>query len=385
MKPSNFTAQASGRCIKTGRDYYAFIPNPLPPALEVDWDLARLISEADRAVAELSGVGRFLPNPHILMAPYMRREAVQSSRIENTQAGLEDLFAYENDESDQRTADVREVANYVKAMERGLELLNSLPICSRLIREIHAILLDGVRGGGISPGEYRTTQNWIGRPGCTLRDATFIPVPPEDLAETLSQLERYINDANAIEPPLVRCAYLHYQFEAIHPFADGNGRVGRLLITLFLCAQGHLSQPLLYLSEFFEQHRDEYYRLLLGVSQKGLWREWLEFFLRGVTFQAQDACTRSRTLTELNSAYREKLGTKRVPEAAARLTDQIFANPLIAPTKLAKEWDMSFPTIMKGVERLVELKIIHEITGKQRNRIYKATEVAEILERPATN
>lgn len=383
MKPSNFTAQASGRCIKTARDYFAFVPNPLPPALKVDWDLARLISEADRAVAELSGVGRFLPNPHILMAPYMRREAVQSSRIENTQAGLEDLFAYENDESDQRTADVREVANYVKAMERGLALLNSLPICSRLIREIHEILLDGVRGGGISPGEYRTTQNWIGRPGCTLRDATFIPVPPEDLAETLSQLERYINDANAIEPPLVRCAYLHYQFEAIHPFADGNGRVGRLLITLFLCAQGHLSQPLLYLSEFFEQHRDEYYRLLLGVSQKGLWREWLEFFLRGVTFQAQDACTRSRTLTELNSAYREKLGTKRVPEAAARLIDQIFANPLIAPTKLAKEWNMSFPTVMKGVERLVELKIIHEITGKQRNRIYKATEVAEILERPA--
>lgn len=385
MKPSNFTAQASGRCVKTERDYYAFVPNPLPPALEVDWPLARLISEADRAVAELSGVGRFLPNPHILMAPYMRREAVQSSRIENTQAGLEDLFAYENDESDQRSADVREVANYVKAMERGLELLNSLPICSRLIREIHAILLDGVRGGGICPGEYRTTQNWIGRPGCTLRDASFIPVPPEDLAETLSQLERYINDANAIEPPLVRCAYLHYQFEAIHPFADGNGRVGRLLITLFLCAQGGLSQPLLYLSEFFEQHRDEYYRLLLGVSQKGLWREWLEFFLRGVTFQAQDACTRSRTLTELNSAYREKLGTKRVPAAAAKLIDQIFANPLIAPTKLAKDWSMSFPTIMKGVERLVELKIIREITGKQRNRVYKATEIAEILERPATN
>jgi Fic family protein len=385
MKPSNFTAQASGRCVKTTRNYYAFIPNPLPPVLEVDWDLARLISEADRAVAELSGLGRLLPNPHILMAPYMRREAVQSSRIENTQAGLEDLFAYENDESDQRTGDVREVANYVNAMERGLELLNSLPICSRLIREIHAILLDGVRGGGIFPGEYRTTQNWIGSPGCTLRDAKFIPVPPEDLLETLSQLERYINDADAIEPPLVRCAYLHYQFEAIHPFADGNGRVGRLLITLFLCAQGHLSQPLLYLSEFFEQHRDEYYRLLLGVSQKGLWREWLEFFLSGVKFQAQDACTRSRTLTDLNAVYREKLGTKRVPEAAAKLIDQIFTNPLVAPTKLAKEWDMSFPTVMKGVERLVELKIIHEITGKQRNRIYKATEVAEILERPATS
>ncbi len=269
MKPTDFTSQAAGRCIKTIRDYYAFVPNPLPPTLEVDWALAGLISDADRALAELSGVGRFLPNPHILMAPYMRREAVQSSRIENTQAGLEDLFAYENDESDQRTADVREVANYVKAMEHGLQLLNSLPICSRLIREIHGVLLDGVRGGGVRPREFRTTQNWIGRPGCTLTDATFIPVPPEDLAEALSMLERYINDTNAIEPPLVRCAYLHYQFEAIHPFADGNGRVGRLLITLFLCAHGHLSQPLLYLSEFFEQHRDDYYKLLLGVSQKG--------------------------------------------------------------------------------------------------------------------
>ncbi len=381
MRPTDFTLQSPGRCIKTQRDYFAFVPNPLPPSLQVDWALTSLISDADRALAELSAVGRHLPNPHILMASYMRREAVQSSRIEDTQAGLEDLFAYENDESDQRTSDVCEVANYVKAMEHGLQLLNSLPICSRLICEIHKVLLDNVRGGGVYPGEFRTTQNWIGRPGCTLANATFVPAPPEELSQVLSALEYYINDAHAVEPPLVRCAFLHYQFEAIHPFVDGNGRVGRLLITLFLCAQGHLSQPLLYLSEFFERHRDEYYRLLLGVSQKGLWRDWLEFFLNGVTTQAKDACERSRSLTELNQSYREKLGTKRIPEAALRIIDRVFANPLIVPAKLTREWNMSFPTLMKGVDKLVEIGILQEITGRERNRVYKATEVAELIER----
>lgn len=381
MQASDFTDKASGRCVKTDRGYLAFVPNPLPPTLAPDWTLARLVSDADRALSELSGVAKRLPNPQLLMPSYIKREAVLSSRIENTYAEMEDLFAFEIDEASQRSPDVREVANYVKAMVYGLERLKELPICGRLIRELHAILMDGARGGHILPGEFRTTQNWIGRPGCTLNDATYVPPPPEELAATLSDLEKYVNDEQSKEPALVKCAFIHYQFEAIHPFADGNGRVGRLLITLFLCSSGLLSQPLLYLSEFIERHREDYYRLLLAVSQKGVWEEWLDFFLRGVAVQAQSATAQANRLIELNQIYRHKLGMKRVPEAALRLVDHVFVNPLVMPAKLAKEWQMPFPTVMNGIDRLVSLGILTEVTQKQRNRVYRASEVIDLLKR----
>ncbi len=312
------------------------------------------------------------------MPSYIRREAVLSSRIENTQAGMEDLFAYEIDESNQRTSDVKEIANYVKALLYGIKRLKDLPICNRLIRELHAILMEGVRGGQAFPGEYRTTQNWIGPPGCSLADATYVPPPVNEMNEALSALEKYINE-DTKEPALVKCAFLHYQFEGIHPFVDGNGRIGRLLITLYLCSHGVLSEPLLYLSEFIERYRDDYYRLLLSVSQKGSWREWLEFFLRGVTVQANSASEQANRLISLNQAYREKLGTKRVPEAALRLVDHIFANPLVIPAKLANEWGLSFPTIMKGIDRLLALGILEETTHKQRNRVYRASELVTML------
>lgn len=378
MQPSDFIKNSSGRCIKTRQNYYSFIPNPLPPSLTLDWPLAKLLSDADRALSELSGVGKHLPHPQILMPSYVRREAVLSSRIENTQAGMEDLFAYEIDESNQRTSDVKEVSNYVQALLYGLKRLKDLPICSRLICELHAILMEGVRGGHILPGEFRTTQNWIGPPGCSLNDATYVPPPPEEMLFAISELEKYINE-DSKEPALVKCAFLHYQFEAIHPFVDGNGRIGRLLITLYLCSHGALSEPLLYLSEFIEKHRDHYYRLLLSVSQKGSWREWLEFFLRGVTVQAQIASEQATRLVGLNQSYRERLGTKRVPEAALRLIDHIFANPLVIPAQLASKWGISFPTMMKGIDRLVALGILEETTNKQRNRIYRASEVVAML------
>ena len=378
MQPNDFKESKSGRCVKTDRNYYAFIPNPLPPTLTPDWALAKLVSDADRALSELSGISRHLPHPQILMPSYVRREAVLSSRIENTQAGMEDLFAYEIDESNQRTSDVKEVANYVKALLYGIKRLKELPICNRLIRELHAILMEGVRSGQAFPGEYRTTQNWIGPPGCSLADATYVPPPVYEMNDALSALEKYINE-DTKEPALVKCAFLHYQFEAIHPFIDGNGRIGRLLITLYLCSHGALSEPLLYLSEFIERYRDDYYRLLLAVSQKGSWRGWIEFFLRGITVQANSASEQATCLITLNQSYREKLGTKRVPEAALRLVDHIFANPLIIPAKLASEWGLSFPTTMKGVDRLVELGILEETTHKQRNRVYRASEVVAML------
>ncbi len=382
MQPNDFKASASGRCVRADRNYYAFVPNPLPPALTPDWALAKLVSDADRALSELSGISRQLPHPQILMPSYVRREAVLSSRIENTQAGMEDLFAYEIDESNQRTSDVKEVANYVKALLYGIKRLKELPICNRLIRELHTILMEDVRGGQAFPGEYRTTQNWIGPPGCSLADATYVPPPVNEMQEALSALEKYVNE-DTKEPALVKCAFLHYQFEAIHPFVDGNGRIGRLLITLYLCSHGALSEPLLYLSEFIERYRDDYYRLLLAVSQKGSWREWIEFFLRGVTIQANSALEQATCLITLNQSYREKLGKKRVPEAALRLVDHIFANPLVIPAKLASEWEMSFPTIMKGVERLAELGILEETTHKQRNRVYRASEVVAMLTKGA--
>ena len=381
VQPTDFIESAPGQIVQTDRDYYAFVPYPLPPEIQPDWGLSRLISEADRALSELSGICRHLHNPQILMPSYVRREAVLSSRIENTQSDMEDLFAYEVDDSIQRAPDVKEVANYVKAMEQGLKRLDDLPICGRLIRELHSILMDEVRGGHVLPGEFRTTQNWIGPPGCTLNEATFVPPPAENLGDVLSEFERYVNDDRTQEPTLVKCAFLHYQFEAIHPFADGNGRVGRLLITLYLCASGILSEPLLYLSEFFERYRSDYYRLLLGVSQRGEWREWLEFFLRGVRIQSENASNQATQLIELNQSYRDQLGTKRVPEAALRLIDHIFSNPLVMPSKLAKDWKMPFPTVMTGINRLVTLGILTESTQKQRNRVFRATKVVNMLKR----
>src|SRR5215469_1592607 len=285
MEPSAFKKGKAGRLVRTPQDYWAFVPDDLPPKLDLSWELVQQISESDRRLAELAGAARTLPNPHLLIHPFSRREAVLSSRIEGTVASFSDLMSYEalgivNPER----PDVIEVANYVNALEHGLKRLTKLPISSRLIRELHEILMRGAGGEHLTPGEFRRTQNWIGPPGCMLKNATFVPPPVEEMKVALSALERYIHSESNL-PPLVRMALIHYQFEAIHPFLDGNGRIGRLLITLLLCAEGLLPQPLLYLSAFFERHRSEYYRLLLEVSQRGNWLEWITFFLRGVSEQ----------------------------------------------------------------------------------------------------
>ena len=338
-----------------------------------------MISDADRSLSELSGAGRLLPNPHLLISPYVRREAVLSSRIEDTQAGMDDLFYFEADENEPpRVPDVREVANYVRALNHGLDRLADLPISTRLIREIHGELKRDIRASHVTPGEFRQSQNWIGPPGCTLRDATIVPPPVPEMTRGLSDWEKY-DHSNAKEPPLVQCALMHYQFEAIHPFLDGSGRVGRLLITFFLCERGMLSQPLLYLSAFFERHRDEYYRRLLAVSQRGDWRRWLEFFLRGVAVQAKEALEGTRSILDLHAEYRERLGRKRTPTAAIRLVDHLFENPVVSMAVLAKSWNMSFPMVKRGVDRLVDLGILSEVTGRQRNRVFVARELFDLL------
>ena len=377
MNREDFKNSAAGRCIRTitQPSYWAYVPYPLPPKIEVDWELANLLSKAAITLGELSGAGQLLPNPHLLIRPFIRREAVTSSRIENTQSGLDELFLFEADETEPPlVSDVKEVVNYVRAMEHGIKRLQELPISSRLICEIHGILMQGARGEHATPGEMRTSQNWIGSPGCTLMDATYVPPPVPEMKACFSDLEKYIR-SNAKEPPLMQCALVHYQFEAIHPFIHGNGRIGRLLITFMLMQKKLLSQPLLYLSDFFEQHRNEYYELLLNVSQKGNWKGWLTFFLNGVRQQSEDALSTIQKLLALQNRYRELAIGRKVPKVVNRLIDYLFANPYISVSELAKTWKMPFPTVQRGVDYLIEKDTLVEITGQRRNRLFVAHEI----------
>lgn len=380
MNPKDFEKSLSGKCIKTLKGYWAFLPDPLPPPIKYDKELVQLLSGADRLLGELSGTGRLLPNPYLLIAPYTRREAVSSSRIEGTQASLSDLFFFEAEEQEEpRIPDVLEVRNYVRAMEYGIERLKTLPVSIRLIREIHKILMDGVRGGHATPGEIRRSQNWIGPPGSTLNEATFVPPPVEEMHQALGELEKYLH-SNPDEPPLIQCALMHYQFEAIHPFLDGNGRVGRLLITFLLCEKGFLTQPLLYLSAFFDKFREEYYSRLLAVSQKGDWRGWVEFFLRGIVNQSNGALSDAGKILRLHTEYQEILtGSKRVPESAHKLIDEIFVNPVISISGLSKKWNMPFNSVKTGVLRLVEMGILHEATERKRNKLFIAKKLMNLL------
>src|SRR2546426_4191463 len=290
MDPTAFKAPEAGRVIRTPKGYAAFVPAPLPPTLDYGADLVRALSRADAALSELSGLGQHLPNPHLLIAPYVRREAVLSSRIEGTKASLSDLLLdeMENAASVPREDDVREVRNYVVALEYGIKRLRDLPLSLRLVRELHARLMKGVRGERATPGEFRRSQNWIGPSGSTPATAPYVPPPPEHMKEALADCERFLHEREKL-PDLIQCALMHEQFEAIHPFLDGNGRVGRLLITLFLIERGRLSQPLLYLSAYIEAHRGEYYSGLQAVHTDGDWKGWIRFFLTGVELIAQDA------------------------------------------------------------------------------------------------
>ena len=378
MNPEAFKNSTAGKCIRTitRPPYWAYVPNPLPPKIVVDWELVNLLSKANGKLEELSSAGQLMPNVHPLIKPLLiRREAVTSSRIENTQSGLEDLFFFEADQTEPSLAsDVKEVLNYVRALEHGIERLRELPISSRLICEIHGILMKEVRGEHATPGSMRTSQNWIGSPGCTLMDATYVPPPVPEMKQCFSDLERYIH-SNPQEPALIQCALVHYQFEAIHPFVDGNGRIGRLVIMFMLLEKKLLSQPLLYLSDFFEQHRDEYYRLLLNVSQKGDWKAWITFFLNGVRQQSEDALLTIQKLLDLQSKYRALTTGRRVPKVVNRLIDYLFASPVISISALSKAWEVPFPTVQRGVDYLIEKGILKEITGGKRNRLFVADEI----------
>jgi Fic family protein len=369
-----------GRLIQVAGGYSAYVPAPLPPAIAWDQRLAAALSTADRAVGRLAGEGHRLGNRHLLIRPFVRREAVLSSRIEGTQATLGELLAAEAGAAvDRSPDDLREVANYVVALEHGVERLRSQPIALRLVRELHEKLMRGVRGDTATPGRFRRSQNWIGRPGSTPADAIFVPPPPGELMRCLAEWERFLHD-DAL-PPLVHAALAHSQFEAIHPFLDGNGRVGRLLVTLLLVEKEVLPTPLLYLSAFFEATRAEYYARLLGVTEAGEWEQWLDYFLEGVTLQADDAVGRIQRIQDLLREWRMALtqASSRVPD----ITLDLFAeNPFWSVTRLAQRLGVAFTTAQRAIERLEAAGIVALASEAKRNRVYCAREVLAILEEP---
>lgn len=380
MRAEDFVSTRAGTIVRTMHGYDAFVPHPLPPQLFVDWDLTRALSEAERALGKLDGIGATLQNPHLLIGPFMRKEAVLSSRIEGTEASLSDLFLFEAAGARPRdTSDVHEVANYLTALQAGLKRVHELPVSQRLLRELHAVLMRGVRGDEVTPGEFRTTQNWIGRAGARLDQATFVPPPVAEMHAALSALERFIH-ADQTFPFLVWLALIHYQFECIHPFRDGNGRIGRLLIVLLMMTNGVLRQPLLYVSAYLEKHRTEYYERLLGVSQRGELEQWVHFFLRAVEEQSHDAVARALELNALRDEYRRKLHSARASGLVLQTMDELFKAPAISIPQLAATLSVTYRSAQQIVTKLETAGIIEEATGRQRNRIYIAPGILHAIE-----
>ena len=355
--------------------YRAFVPAPLPPhpPLSFTSDLQSLLSAADRAVGRLDGSIQTLPNPDLFVMMYVRKEAVLSSQIEGTQSSLQDLLAAEAQVlSSDAPKDVDEVVNYIAAMKHGLARLADLPVSVRLVREIHEQLLTGVRGHDRRPGELRAIQNWIGPAGATIRSATFVPPPPDLVPAALSDLERFLH-GDAEMPLLVRIGLAHAQFETIHPFLDGNGRCGRLLITFLLCEGGALHKPVLYLSHYFRQRRQEYYDRLQAVRDTGDWENWLAFFLRGVSEVSAQATETARRILALREEHRSAV-TDRLGRAAAsglRVLEKLYERPIVSVAQIRELTGTTYPAANDLASRLAELGILVEFTGQKRHRRFR--------------
>lgn len=372
-------AGPTGRYIALGDGGRAFVPPPLPPKLDWTGDILAATTEASHVLGRLSGHGAGLQNPHLLIRPFIRREAVLSSRIEGTRATIGEVLADEAGVPVERAPDdVKEVRNYVIALEKGVKRLDEIPLSLRLVRELHRMLMTGVRGDSADPGEFRRIQNWIG--GRTAATARYVPPPPNELAACLDAWEKYLHDTDL--PPLIQAALIHYQFEAIHPFIDGNGRVGRLLITLFLIERKVIPSPLLYLSAFFEAKRQDYYDLLTGVSEQGDWKTWIQYFLQGVTNQSQDALSRVERINRLRDEWHRSL-TTRLTSNIMRLLDRLMANPFITVKGAEDELKVAFTTAQRAIDVLVERKILIQRDDAKRGRVYVAKRLLDILDEPA--
>lgn len=377
----------AGRFVTQIRGYKAFQPNPLPPVppLAQDEELAYLLGQATHAVGKLSGLSAIIPDPDLFVYLYVRKEALLSSQIEGTQCSLEDVLNPEVEplSDSSRPQDIEEVSNYVKAMNQGLAKLESLPVCTRLIKEIHATLLQGVRGSGKTPGEFRRSQNWIGRPGATLMTAEFVPPPPEDVDGLMSDLEKFIHLTDRM-PPLIKVALIHAQFETIHPFLDGNGRLGRLLITYLLVLWKILDKPLLYISYYFKAHRTEYYARLMDIRLRGDWESWIKFFLRAVHESAEMGTQSATEIYKLMKADRSRVQAENVSPATLQVYDHFCREPILSNSILVTRLKSSKPTIQRALDYLQKLGIIREVSGKQRHRRYAYQAYLEILTRDTT-
>jgi Fic family protein len=366
----------AGRYVTQPSGYRAFMPSPLPPRppVRVSGALQALLSEADRGLGRLDGSIQTLPHPDLFVLMYVRKEAVLSSQIEGTQSSLQDLLAAEAKilAPAGRASDVDEVVNYVRAMNRGLERLKDLPVSVRLIREIHRLLLEGVRGSHLTPGELRRSQNWIGPGGCTLAEATFVPPPPAEVPATLAAWETFLHRRDTL-PLLLKIGLAHAQFETIHPFLDGNGRVGRLLITFLLCERGVLSTPVLYLSHYFKRHRTAYYECLQAVRETGDWEGWLAFFLKGVAEVSAQATETARRILALREQHRSRI-TDHFGRAAGhghRVLESLYKRPIVAVADVRRLTGTTYPAANQLVQRFVEQRILREITGQARHRRFR--------------
>lgn len=379
MNPDIYQAREIGRPIRVGRGdaaYWAFAPQPVVRDVALTSRTVYLLSEADRALGELAGIGVRLPNPHLLIQPYLRREAVASSRIEGTQSTLSEVLSAEA-QSRIETEDQREVFNYVRALEYGISRLPELPLSKRLIRELHGELLRGVRGQERTPGEFRRSQNWIGGRGPA--DALFVPPPSELLEDALDDLEAFFHEDLEL-PILIRCALTHFQFETIHPFLDGNGRLGRLLIVFYLLERRLLRQPLLYLSGYFEQRRDAYVDSLQAVRERGDLDAWFAFFLEGVALQARRAADSADALLTLRDEFRERLRHVRARGKAVDAAEALIGNPFVSAPRLARMLGVTRQGGQYVLSTLQRANIVESVPGAQRPALFVAREVLSVLE-----
>lgn len=376
MQPINSRA---GRTIQQGTGYLSFLPAPLPPMplISYDQEMIQSLSAADMALGQLAGVASLLPNPDLFVAMYVKKEAVLSSQIEGIQCTLDDVLQQESSDDGVGTKAIGEVVNYVNAMNYGIARLETLPLSLRLIREVHGYLLQGVRGEHKDPGEFRKTQNWIGPQGCTLATAAFVPPAVPDMFDALSNLEHFLHDRTSM-PLTVQCAIVHAQFETIHPFLDGNGRIGRLLVPLLMHERGALKQPLLYISHFLKENRAEYYDRLMDVRKNGNWEGWIKFFLKGVAEVAKEAAFTAQQIVE----FREKIMStaRSLGKNEMLLADKLFERPIIDARGAERIMGCAYPTAAAALNSLEQAGCITETTGQKRNKLYKFTGYLDLFE-----
>jgi Fic family protein len=376
--------KSGGRFVKQEGGYRAFIPESLPPTPPIEYSkqIQSILSEADRALGRLDGIITVLPNPNLFLAMFVKKEALLSSQIEGTQASLEGVLEFEAGMlPEENINEIKEVVNYVKALNYGVERLQDFPFSLRLIKEIHRILISGTRGKLKTPGEFRKSQNWIGPPGASLNEATYVPPPPDKILSFMSNLEKYFYSKDK-NPPLIKSAVIHSQFETIHPFLDGNGRIGRLLIVFFLLWKKALKKPILYISFYFKKNRKEYYNKLMEVRNTGVWNSWLEFFLRGVIETAEEATETAREIIALKDGIIKKLYENSISSIyAVRIIDLLFEKPLISTSEISKKIKITKQTANTIINKFEKIGILKEITGKKRYKKFQFADYVNIIKK----